>query len=58
MDENNCLDINKLSKFLNKEVKIINKKSVNVKSKKIISAIIVPHVFGNIVIIWISSKVV
>ena len=50
VDENNCLDVKKFTKFLVEEVKIIKKKSINIKSKKVISAIIIPHIFGNITI--------
>lgn len=50
VDQKNCLDIIKFTKFLNEEVQIKNKKSINKKSKKIISAIIIPHVFGNMTV--------
>ena len=43
----NCLDVIKFTKFLNEEVQIKNKKIHKQKIKKIISAIIIPHVFGN-----------
>ena len=50
VDQKNCLDVIKFTKFLNEEVQIKNKKSINKKSKKTISAIIIPHVFGNMTV--------
>ena len=47
------IDVNKVIKFLNEETYFKKNKTYNKKSKKVISAIIIVHVFGNAV--WLDN---